>query len=373
MKKITLYIITLLFSILSFSQVPQGISYQAIAMNGSGSPVVSSNVGIRLSVINNSATGTTLYEETHIKTTNAQGLFNLVIGTGTTTLGTFTTINWGLSSKFLKVEMDITGGTNYVTVGTTQLLSVPYALAADSLITSPGEGISLVSPNGTTYQLTVNDSGQLSLPTIPNNVSTLPSNLYMYGSFNGFNATSALLMDNTSPFSGYKYLTAGTTIKFLQSNTASAVPYGLGFSNFLNESGSPYTVPNNGFYLIKVVINATPTINLNDFQMSAQSITPTLQTVTNGINFNPTYNVGTNKFSFVVNSVTNTSPSANFKFLLPAIFGGEFILGDNLNDGTLETGGTQITFPNLTTTPKNFRVDLTVNFNGSATYTITQI
>lgn len=129
MKK-TITLLALFISILTFAQVPQGISYQAIALNSSGNPVVSSNVGIRLSVLDNSATGTVLYTETHTKTTNAQGLFNLVIGQGTPSTGTFSTINWGTNSKFLKVEMDATGGTNYVLVGTTQLLSVPYALVA---------------------------------------------------------------------------------------------------------------------------------------------------------------------------------------------------------------------------------------------------
>ncbi|MCZ8198577.1 MAG: hypothetical protein O9267_13320 [Flavobacterium sp.] len=129
MKK-TITLLALFISILTFAQVPQGISYQAIALNSSGNPVVSSNVGIRLSVLDNSANGTVLYTETHTKTTNAQGLFNLVIGQGTPSTGTFSTINWGTNSKFLKVEMDATGGTNYVLVGTTQLLSVPYALVA---------------------------------------------------------------------------------------------------------------------------------------------------------------------------------------------------------------------------------------------------
>lgn len=132
MKKIIL-IVALFITFLSFAQVPQGISYQAIALNGSGNPVVSSNVRVKLSVLDVSATGTVLYSENHLKTTNAQGLFNLVIGQGTVISGTFATINWGTNSKFLKVEMDITGGTNYVLVGTTQLLSVPYAMAAGSL------------------------------------------------------------------------------------------------------------------------------------------------------------------------------------------------------------------------------------------------
>ena len=120
----------ILITLLSFAQVPQGISYQAIALDASANPVVSANVGIRLSILDATATGAVLYSESHIKTTNPQGLFNLVIGQGTSLSGTFNTIKWETNSKFLKVEMDAAGGTNYVLVGTTELLSVPYALMA---------------------------------------------------------------------------------------------------------------------------------------------------------------------------------------------------------------------------------------------------
>jgi hypothetical protein len=123
----------LIISFCTFAQVPQGISYQAIALNGSGSPVVSSNVRVRLSLLDNTATGTVLFSETHLKTTNPQGLFNLTIGQGTTVSGVFATINWGTNAKFLKVEMDATGGTTFVLVGTTQLLTVPYAMYAASV------------------------------------------------------------------------------------------------------------------------------------------------------------------------------------------------------------------------------------------------
>jgi hypothetical protein len=129
MKKI-LVTLTLLCTIVVFAQVPQGISYQAIALDGSGNPILSLPVGIRLSIVDTSASGTVLYTETHTPTTNAQGLYNLVIGQGTPTVGTFSTIKWETNSKFLKLEMDATGGTNYVLVGSTQLLSVPYALYA---------------------------------------------------------------------------------------------------------------------------------------------------------------------------------------------------------------------------------------------------
>lgn len=137
MKKLLL-LSALFITSLIFAQIPQGISYQAIALNGSGNAIANSNVGLRLSVLNTSATGTVLYTETHTKMTNAQGLFNLVIGQGTPTTGTFAGITWASGSKFLKVEMDAAGGTNYTLVGTTQLLSVPYAMAAGTLAAATG-------------------------------------------------------------------------------------------------------------------------------------------------------------------------------------------------------------------------------------------
>ncbi|SFC84473.1 hypothetical protein SAMN05421780_110181 [Flexibacter flexilis DSM 6793] len=123
----------LLLHFTATAQVPQSISYQAIAFNTSGAPVTNSNVSVRISILDNSATGTSIYTETHTKTTNAQGLFNLNIGQGTALSGTFATINWSLNTKFLKVELDPNGGSNYTSVGTNQLMSVPYALAAGSI------------------------------------------------------------------------------------------------------------------------------------------------------------------------------------------------------------------------------------------------
>ncbi|HBI02271.1 MAG TPA: hypothetical protein PLL09_03820 [Flavobacterium sp.] len=137
MKKL-ITLLVLFATSLAIAQVPQGISYQAIALNASGNPVVNSSVGIRLTILDNASNGTAIYTETQTKTTNAQGLFNLIIGQGTVVSGTFNTINWGTNSKFLKVEMDATGGTNFVTVGTTQLLSVPYAMHAATVSSIAG-------------------------------------------------------------------------------------------------------------------------------------------------------------------------------------------------------------------------------------------
>lgn len=130
MKKL-LHLLVMAFSIAAFAQVPQGVSYQAIALNASGYPVGNTLIGVRLSILDNSVTGTVIYTETHATTTNDRGLYNLVIGQGTPVSGLFPSIDWGTNYKFLKVELDIAGGTNYVLAGTTQLWSVPYALYAE--------------------------------------------------------------------------------------------------------------------------------------------------------------------------------------------------------------------------------------------------
>jgi hypothetical protein len=367
MKKILL-LSALFISFLTFAQVPQGISYQAIALNGSGTPVVSSNVRVKLSILDTSASGTVLYSETQLKMTNAQGLFNLVIGQGTLVSGAFNTINWGANSKFLKVEMDITGGTTYAAVGTTQLLSAPYALAADSLVTSAGEGITLVSPNGTPYQLTVDNSGNLSLPT-SGSTGTTPNQLYTYGTFNSFNAATSLLCSNNGDvFFGYKYLTAGSQLKFLADNNASATVYGLNASQNVVVGGSAYTVPSNGYYFIQVYHYEG-----NPMEFDAGQFAPELINQYGCTGTIPTYNSGTNTFSFTVNGITTTNNEFLINFPVPTGSSSCGIFGDFLSDGTLDVFGSYITFPGVTTTPKNFRVDLVINFNGSATYTITQI
>jgi len=367
MKKILL-VLALSITALVSAQVPQGISYQAIAYNGT-SAVVNGNVGLRLSVLNGSASGTAVYVETHVKTTNAQGLFNLVIGQGTAVSGTFAGINWATGAKFLKVEMDAAGGTNYALVGTTQLLSSPYAMVAGSLVLAPGQGITLTSPNGTPYTVSVNDAGELSLPTSGTN-SSLPTSFYLCGSFNGFNPATALQMGNG--FVGYKYFTGGSQIKFTASNTAGATLYGQNGNGDMVPNGAAYNIDTTGFYFLYVSTYTNPDTNQEVLYLAqTQSIAPSI-TIANGSGTaqNATYNTATNVFSIVLNGITTGS---KFYFEFPSM-GNTNVLGDNLGDGTVESGGTLISgFPGVNSTPKNYRVDLTINFNGAATYTITQI
>jgi len=140
MKKIILIILSILFLNIE-AQVPQGFSYQAIAYNPSGSPIVNSNISIRIKIVDNSVNGTNLYTEVHSKTTNSNGLYSLVIGQGAPVNGSFSSINWALNVKYLTVEIDPNGGNNYTLVGSNQLMSVPYAFhsnTSNAISTSSG-------------------------------------------------------------------------------------------------------------------------------------------------------------------------------------------------------------------------------------------
>jgi len=112
----------------SFAQAPQKMSYQAVIRNSSNALIVSTAVGIKISVLQGSSSGTPIFAETHTTSTNANGLASLEIGAGTPVTGSFAGINWAAGPYFIKTETDPTGGTNYTIAGTNQLISVPYAL-----------------------------------------------------------------------------------------------------------------------------------------------------------------------------------------------------------------------------------------------------
>ncbi len=115
----------------SFAQAPQAFNYQAVARDASGNVLQAQPLGIRISLHMISATGPVVYSETHSPTTNQYGLFTLAIGTGAIVDGLFDTIAWGKNQYWLQVEMDPAGGVTYTDMGTSQLLSVPYALFAE--------------------------------------------------------------------------------------------------------------------------------------------------------------------------------------------------------------------------------------------------
>ncbi len=129
-------IIMVFFPIFAVAQAPQKINFQSVLRNTTGEVVSNSSVSLRISILSGTITGTLVYSETHAKTTDAGGLISLQIGGGTVSSGVFGNINWGSTSHFIKLEADFSGGSNYIVLGTQELMSVPYALYASKTDTS---------------------------------------------------------------------------------------------------------------------------------------------------------------------------------------------------------------------------------------------
>jgi hypothetical protein len=110
-----------------FAQVPNQFSFQGVARNAEGKMVASKSISLKITIKSEKPEGPVVYQETHEVMTNAAGIFNISIGGGSVLNGTLAAIDWKMTSYFLQLEMDPDGGSNLVDLGTTQLLSVPYA------------------------------------------------------------------------------------------------------------------------------------------------------------------------------------------------------------------------------------------------------
>ena len=137
MKNLLLILIVSVSGI-CFGQIPpNAFNYSAVARDAQSNPIANQTIGIQISILQTSTLGAVQYQENHFVNTDDFGLFNLIIGAGAIQSGTMSTIAWSADNFYLKVGMDVNGSTNFLTMGTTQLLSVPYALhaaTADSLI-----------------------------------------------------------------------------------------------------------------------------------------------------------------------------------------------------------------------------------------------
>ncbi len=240
-KALTIILAITLFGICSINaQAPQAIKYQTIARDITGNILASQNVSFRISILQGSASGPNMYTETQITTTNPFGLANLNIGTGTVVFGNFSTINWGSNTYFVQMEFDPAGGSNYALMGTSQFLSVPYALysersGASSSDSSKWDQTGNVGTNPTINFIGTTDANDLSFRT--NNAPTMllkqDGSLILYnvnqntfvGDSVGIATSSSTGMRNT--FLGYY---AGYSNRTGNNNTA------IGFKALYNDT-----------------------------------------------------------------------------------------------------------------------------------------
>tara|TARA_R110002049_G_scaffold288330_2_gene470689 strand:- start:1361 stop:3058 length:1698 start_codon:yes stop_codon:yes gene_type:complete len=252
MKKIVLAIIALaIVSLTSFAQSPEGFKYQAVVRDAGNAILTNQSVGMRLAIKQGSATGTAVYTETFSSTTNAFGLVNLEIGSGSST-DVFADINWANGPYFIETAADITGGTNYTVMGTSQLMSVPYALHAkiadsalvdlvDDADNDPSNEIQVISLSNDT--LFLSNGGFAKLPGgfngDFNSLTNLPANLDI-DSTNDFDGNYSSLVGAPTLISSFTndagYLTSFTELDGDSTNEIQV----LSISNdtlFLSNSG----------------------------------------------------------------------------------------------------------------------------------------
>ena len=161
--RLTLMSVILFCLSCSFAQAqsPNKMSFQAVIRDSTGGLVANQSVGLRMSILQGSVSGSSVFTETHSPTTNSSGLISIEIGGGTTT-DDFSSIDWSNGPYYLKREVDPAGGTNYTISGTSQFLSVPYAMyatIADTVLNAPdtsnvNEKISVLGISGDSLSIT---------------------------------------------------------------------------------------------------------------------------------------------------------------------------------------------------------------------------
>jgi hypothetical protein len=143
MRKLYVLLVAVLLAASVFTQSPHKMSYQAVIRNSINTLITNTNIAMQISILQGSIGGPVVYVETQTPTTNANGLVSIEIGGGIVLSGNFSIINWANGPYFIKTETDpdgATGGISYTLTGTSQLLSVPYALYALNAGTANGGG-----------------------------------------------------------------------------------------------------------------------------------------------------------------------------------------------------------------------------------------
>jgi hypothetical protein len=224
--------------------------------------VVNTSVGIKISILQGSASGTAAYVETQTTTTNANGLATLAIGGGTPVTGTFAGINWASGNYFIKTETDPTGGTNYTISGTSQLLSVPYALYAGS---SQGKSTLVITGNITNAQAALQ---------IASEVGSFTENIYI------LNTTGLTAVDLSSLTKAINIsITNNANLISINANNLTTVSKNFSITSnpvltSVQFSSLNYLGPINYSYEINLQYNALPSTVINGILNKLLTVMP---------------------------------------------------------------------------------------------------
>jgi hypothetical protein len=318
------------------AQSPDKMSYQAVIRNSSNKLVTNTAVGMKISILQTTATGTAVYVETQKPTTNINGLVSIEIGSGTVVSGTFANIDWSKGPYFIKTETDPNGGTSYTISGTSQLLSVPYALYAKKA----GNGFS-GNYNDLTNKPVIptkvgeltNDKGYISKysekdSSVTNEIQSLSVRndtifLSKNGGFVVLPKSNSSSNSNTSNGSFY-FESLGS---LSSPNDSIIVKYSSGYGSTINYKEYSFLIPKDG--IIKNLI-ATP---VNNAVASGSKVTVSILingkpttlfvsfTNTDGFNFksNSSTNISVKQGDFIAiqyKSIGSANPGTNFQAIV---------------------------------------------------------
>jgi trimeric autotransporter adhesin len=250
MKKIILFVSSFLLVYFLKAQTPDAFNYQAVARTSTGTIMNSQNISVRMSILNN---GTDIYTEEHAITTNQYGLFTINIGEGNTTLGDFSSIDWTAGSHSIQVEMDENGGSNFTLMGTSPLLTVPFAMHAKTA--------------ENTFSGDYNDL--VNTPTVPVNTSDLNNDAGFITSPDDADASANNELQNLS--------LSGTSLSISNGNTINLDVIQDGFeantdNQSLSLSGSTLSISNGNSIVLPSSGGASALNDLSDAKTDGTSV-----------------------------------------------------------------------------------------------------
>jgi hypothetical protein len=307
MKRSFLFFIFSIVLIPIFSQSPQSFKYQTVCRDQNGALLVNQLVSFKMSIVQDTPSGNVVYLETHQVATNDFGVVNIAIGNGSVVQGNFSSIDWANHSFFVKVDYDRYGQNNYQFMGTSELLSVPFALYANKAKestkslndqdTSSTNEIQTLSLNGN--QLQISNGNSVTITGVLD-LDADPTNEYQQLSING----NAISISNGNTISIPAEADGNPTNEF-QNLSINGNTISISNGNSINLSDNSAT---NEFQNLSINGNTLSISNGNSINLSDNSATNEIQvlTVSNDTIFlsNGGFAVVPSKTPFYINNST---------------------------------------------------------------------
>ena len=385
-----------------FAQVPDAFKYQAVVRDPAGNLITNQDVSFRMSILQNSEKGNVAYSEMHKSRTNEFGLVTLEIGNGTRLEGDFAEIDWSAGSFYIKTDIDVKGGRDFTEMGTSKLLSVPYALSAKNGFSGDYKDLKNKPENVSEFK---NDIGYLTLKSLlgdPNERGTTTPYPNLYWGISGNYYTDPLVHNLGTNDSIPLIITTNKQMRMrIEADgnilTTKSMKVGKGFIgndevwlNFQNGNTSIFgglTVVNPKPTLLNGPLTVNGITNLNNSffvnNMSPSYLTGTLtvdkatnlNSLLNVNNMSPTYLSGT----LTVDKATNLNNLLNVNNASPTVLTGTLrvdqnatfkqrVTLDNVSLGSSSTSTGALVVAGGVGIGQNLYVGGTANFGGAATF-----